>query len=455
MESITKTLGTGSGIDTTALVTALVDAQFAAKNASIEQRQETLTSQLSLIAQLKSGISGFSTALSQLVSGGTLTTQATSSNSGIVRATSLNGASITGLNNSVEVRQIASAQVAFSDPVADASAAVGEGVLSIQVGTGAAVDITIDSSNASLTGIRNAINTAGAGITASIVSDSQGARLVLKGATGEASAFTMSVTEDPAVPGLSALAVNDGTTGMQFGTRAADAIVAVDGVAVRRTSNNITDLIPGVRLDLVSASTGTQVAIGASPQTDALRQAVNDVVTTYNDLYALLTEATDPIAGPLRADPGARSMMQELRNLTLRQLTPADGNAPRTLAELGVATGRDGTLSVNSATLNRVLTSYPETVGRMFAAGSGGLSGALFAISTAATSRSTGLGASEQRYTRLQSALADEQVRATEQAEAARTRMTRQFASMDARVAAYKSTQSFLTQQIDAWNAQR
>jgi flagellar hook-associated protein 2 len=470
VESITKTLGTGSGIDTTALVNSLIEAQFAAKNAQLEQRQETLTAQLSTVAQLKSGISGFSTALSQLVSGGTLTTQATSSNTNIVRATSLNGAQITTLNADVEVRQLAAAQVAYANPIADPTAAIGTGVLTLQFGTAtvsgtsmtgftagaaAAVDITIDASNNSLTGIRDAINAAKAGVTASIVSDSDGARLVLTGTSGAAQAFTLGVTEDAAAPGLSALAIGVGSSGTSIGTAAADAIVAVDGVAVRRTSNSVADLIPGVRLDLVAASTGTAVKIGASPQTDNLRQAVNDVVNTYNELYAMLREATDPISGPLRADPGARSMMQAMRELTLRQLIPADGNAPRTLAELGVATARDGTLSVNSTQLNRALTNYPDAVGRMFAAGSGGLSGALFAISTAATNRTTGLGASEQRYTRLQSALTDQQAKAAEQAEAARTRMTRQFAGMDARVAAYKSTQNFLTQQIDAWNAQR
>ncbi|MDG5488311.1 flagellar filament capping protein FliD [Sphingomonas sp. BGYR3] len=470
VESITKTLGTGSGIDTTALVNSLVEAQFAAKNAQLEQRQETLTTQLSTVSQLKSGISGFSTALSQLVSGGTLTTQATSSNTSIVRATSLNGAQITSLNADVEVRQLAAAQVAYANPVTDPAAAIGTGVLSLQFGTAtvsgttmtgftagasAAIDITIDETNNSLTGIRDAINAAKAGVTASIVSDSDGARLVLKGTSGAAQAFRLTATEDEAAPGLSALAIGVGSTGTKIGTAAADAIVAVDGVAVRRTTNSISDLIPGVRLDLVAASTGTTIKIGASQPTDNLRQAVNDVVTTYNELYTALREATDPISGPLRADPGARSMMQAMRELSLRQLIPADGNAPRTLAELGVATARDGSLSVNSAQLNRALTSYPEAVGRMFAAGTGGLSGALFAISTAATSRSTGLGASEQRYNRQQSDLTDQQAKATEQAEAARTRMTRQFASMDARVAAYKSTQNFLTQQIEAWNAQR
>ncbi len=84
VESITKTLGSGSGIDLKALVASLVDAQYAAKTAQITAKADTLTAQISGVAKLKSAITGFDSALKSLVKGGTLATQPTSSNVGVL-----------------------------------------------------------------------------------------------------------------------------------------------------------------------------------------------------------------------------------------------------------------------------------------------------------------------------------------------------------------------------------
>lgn len=465
--NILTTLNAGSGIDTATLVSTLVTAQFDAQNQTLTHQQDTLTSQLTDVSNLKSAISGFSTALSQLVTGGTLSTAATSSNSTIVKATTLSGASIANLSANVEVRQLAAAQTAYSDGVTDQSAAVGQGTLTLTfgkatvsngamtgftAGSASSIDITIDSSNSSLTGIRDAINAAKAGVTASIVKDNDQYRLVLKGQSGEAQAFTLSATEDSGAPGLSALNVGVGATGTQIGNVAADAIVAVDGVPVHRSTNAVSDLIPGVRLDLLSASVGTNVAIGSTPQIDALRQAVNDVVTTYNQVYATVKAAVDPVNGSLRSDTAAKNLLESLRQLSLTPLSTATDGSPKTLAELGVATGRDGTLSLNSSQLNTALTNYPDAIANIFSAGQG-LSSALYDISSAATSTKTGLGLSETTYKAKQSDLSVQQDKLSSQEDDARTRLTLQFTTMNSRVAAYKSTQSFLTQQIAAWNS--
>ena len=465
--SILNTLNAGSGIDTAALVSTLVTAQFDAQNRSLTNQQDKLTTQLTDVSNLKSAVTGFSTALSQLVTGGTLSTAATSSNSTIVKATTLSGASIANLSANVEVRQLAASQTAYSDGVTDQTAAVGQGTLTLTMGTATvsdgamtgftagsatAIDITIDSSNSSLTGIRDAINAAKAGVTASIVKDNDKYRLVLKGQSGAAQAFTLSVAEDSNAPGLSALAVGVGQTGTHIGNAAADAVVAVDGVPVHRATNSVSDLIPGVRLDLLSASPGTNVAIGSTPQIDALRQAVNDVVTTYNQVYATVKAAVDPATGSLRTDSAAKNLLESLRQLTLTSLSSATDGSPTTLAQLGVATARDGTLSVNASQLSTALTNYPDAIANIFSAGQG-LSSALFNISSAATSSKTGLGLSETTYKSKQSDLTTQQDRLTTQEDDARKRFTLQFSSMDAAVASYKATQSFLTAQIAAWNS--
>ncbi|UUL82249.1 flagellar filament capping protein FliD [Sphingomonas qomolangmaensis] len=465
IESIAKTLGTGSGIDIGELVGGLVDAQFANKTATLDRRDTALAAQISAAADLKNAISGFSSALAALARNGSLSTQPTTSDSSVLKASTLSGATPGAIDATIEVRQIASAQASNSAPRADRTAAIGTGTLTLtfgsatvvdgemtvfNVGPGTPIDIAIDAANSSLDGIAAAINAKGAGITASILSDSAGSRLILKGATGDSQAFTL--TAD--TPALAALDVGVGKTGTTIGTTAQDAIVAVDGVTLRRASNSISNIIEGVRLDLVSAKPGTSVRLGTQAPTAGLTQAVEDFVATFNELQNILRTATDPMGGALRSDSAASALQRSLRQLITAPLTTGGAaGSPSTLAQIGVGTQRDGSLQVDAAVLARAMASDPAAIEAMFASGSG-LPAALSAVATAATSRTTGLGASEARYTAQQGDLADERLDIAEASEQLRTRMTQQFASMDAKVAAYKSQQDFLTQQIDAWNSQ-
>lgn len=472
VESITKTLGGGSGIDTTALVQQLVDAQFENRNAALKKREETLTAQISAAATHKSNITSFASALSSLSRGGSLATQPTSSNTGIVNVSRLSGANLTSLNARIEVRQLAAAQTAHAAPVADKAAPVGQGTLTLAFGTatvangamtgfaagaGTPVDIAIGPANSSLEGIAAAINAANAGVTASVLTDADGSRLVVKGATGADRAFTLTATETPGQEGLAALNIGVGASGTTIGSAATDALVAIDGVQLKRDSNTISDLIPGVKLDLMSAQPGTIVSIGKTLPTSSLTQAVQDFIATYNELYTALRTDLDPVTGSLRTDLAARELKRQLQQLTL---APIAGGALTNLAEIGVKTNRDGTLMLDNALLTKALVNHPEAVEAMFAEPNGsattanGLSAALNAISSAAASTTRGLGASEAGYTKAKADLDEDKAEVLAKTEQVRTRMTRQFASMDAKVAAYKSTMSFLEGQIDAWNKQ-
>ena len=475
VESITKTLGGGSGIDTTALVQQLVDAQFENRNAALKKREETLTAQISAATLHKSNITTFATALSTLSRSGNLATQPTSSNTAILNVSRIAGANLSALSAQVEIRQLAAAQSASATPVADKTAAVGRGTLTLTFGTaavdngamtgftagsGTPVDIVIGESSSSLEGIAAAINAANAGVIASILTDAAGSRLVVKGGTGEARAFTLTAAETAGHEGLAALNIGIGATGTTIGSAAADAIVAIDGVALRRESNSISDLVPGVKLDLASAQPGTVVNIGKTLPTNSLMQAVQDFVETYNEVYTALRTDLDPVTGALRQDIAAKNLKRQLQQLTLNPLTSGSSDVPTTLAQIGVKTNRDGTLALDSAVLTKALVNHPGQIEKMFAqpAGSGttnnGLSAVLDSISAAAASTVRGLGASEINYTKAKIDVVDDKTEAVRKSEALRTRMTRQFASMDARVAAYKSTQTFLEGQIDAWNKQ-
>ena len=112
VSSIAATLGSGSGIDTVSLVKSLVEAQFAAKTAQYQQRDDVLSAQISGVSALKSAISGFSSALSSLVRGGSLATSPTSGNSAVAKVTAMPGATVSNLSATLEVMQLAKPQSA-------------------------------------------------------------------------------------------------------------------------------------------------------------------------------------------------------------------------------------------------------------------------------------------------------------------------------------------------------
>lgn len=466
VDSIVNALGAGSGIDITSLVSQLVDSQFAAKSQSINRQNQTVSAQISGVATLKSSITDFATGLKSLTTGGLLTTAPTSSNTGIVKASALAGAKLSGLATTLEVRQLAQAQSVASAAVASRAAALGTGTLTLTFGSGsvgdgsfvagsaAPVDIAVTTGNDSLDAIAAKINAAAAGVTASVVTDSNGARLALKSKTGADQAFTLTATEDAGAPGLAALEIVTGKAGAVFGTVAQDAIVAVDGIALARSSNLISDLVSGVKLDLVSAAPGTSVALGSTAPTEQLRSSVNDLVAAFNSLQTVVKQQTDAKTGPLHDDVSARGLQQSLRRFTLTQLAPSSvTGAPRTLADIGVSTNRDGSLSVNANQLTAALTNFPDAVEALFQDGTGATNGGIAAAFQAIADQAIpptanakyGLTASQDRYAKTQSTLSDALDKANAEKEAVRTRLTKQFSGSDARVAAYKSTQTFLT----------
>lgn len=124
VESIAKTLGTGSGIDITALVQSLVDNSFANKNQALTSKGTALTTQISTVGTIKSNITDFASALASLTSSGSLATQPTSSNTGILGITRLSGADLAGLSATMEVRQLAQGQVSSSPSFSGGSGSV-------------------------------------------------------------------------------------------------------------------------------------------------------------------------------------------------------------------------------------------------------------------------------------------------------------------------------------------
>jgi len=474
-QSLLTSLNAGSGIDTASLVPSLVEAQFAAKTAQLTAKSNTITTQISGLSALKSAISGFASAYSALVKGGTLTSQPTSSNAAL-GVSALAGAKVAGLSSTISVNQLAGAQTIRTTATGvDRTDKVGTGKFTLQFGTASYVESTVDDrkrtdikgftpagqaveisvDGADLDGVAAAINAKGAGITASVVTDANGdAFLSIKGPTGASQAFTLTATED-SDPGLAAYNIGPGATNTSVTATAQNARLTVDGIAVERASNTINNLVPGVKLQLNTVS-DKPVTLGSTTPTAALSQAMSDIVETYNEVLSTLTEQTNPMTGVLRGDTAAQSLLRSLKTLTLTPLsTGATAGAPTTLAQIGVATNRDGTLRLDSAALSSALLTNAGAIETMLngsADGKAGLGAVLASFAAAATSTTTGLGASQTRYTAAQSAILDAKAKIADQSDAMTTRLTQQFSSMNSRVSSYKSIQTFLTNQIAAWN---
>jgi flagellar hook-associated protein 2 len=369
----------GASIDTGSLVTSLTAAQKTSTETPITTAQTANTAQISSVASISSDLTAFSTSLNTLVSGGTLQTQPASSATGVLTVSAVAGTAIGSLTSTINVAQIAKAQSVKSVSYPTAQA-FDTGTLSFSVGGAAPISVNVSSDNNTLAGIAQSINAAGAGVTASVISGSDGnSTLVLKGTTGAAQSFSVtgtdstdsSVTQPSGGTSLSALSFDPtataGASATMISTQVAqDAQLTVDGVTVNRSTNSFSDVVPGVQINLVG--TGS-TSLTSTPATAAITEAVNDFVSAYNSLLSELNTATAAAtstsdAGPLRGNAAIRQLQSQLTKMTT---TPLNSSGTiRTLAELGVQTAQDGTISVDATQLSTMLTSYPNDVEQMF-----------------------------------------------------------------------------------------
>jgi len=454
VSSIANSLGFGSGIDTVQIVTDLANASRQPKidrmNALTQQNQ----ARISAVAQARSDLEGFADSLSQMVEDGTLRSTPTVSDESVLSATARAGLQANSFAATIEVTQLARAQTAYSGVVADREAAIGQGTMTLSVG-GSDYTITIDNTNDSLNGLADAINASDSGVTASVIADQGGYRLIVKGQTGEANGFTLAA-DAGADPGLSAFTYGSGGS-MTLGQAATDAKFTIDGVAFSRATNIVDDVVPGMSLTLKKAAPGQPVDIGASRPLDMIRQTVNDFVAVYNQLKESLSSASS-MAGSAMS---LRQLESTLSGLVGKTLT-SDPNINK-LTDIGIYTTKDGVLAVDSDKLEKALAADAGAVEALFnprrdathtEATDPGIAFTLDAIRDAAVGTDGVLTRVEESLDAKSEALADQLEKIEEREETYRARLEKQFGGLDAKLAAFKATQSYLEQQIEIWNNQ-
>jgi len=451
--SIATSLGVGSGIDTVRLVEDLAAASRDPKVAQLDSRANANKAKISVVAQARSDLENFSTTFADLVAGGTLQSQPSVSDATALSAVAAPGVRAGNLSAEISVQQLAKSQTVYSAYLASATATVGQGNMTLSVGA-QNYTITIDATNDSLTGLAAAINATASGVTANILSDSNGARIVLKGQTGAAGSFTLAPVTggDPA---LDRFAYPGTGTGLTLAQAAQDAAFTVDGIAYTRTTNSFTDVFPGITLTLKKAAPGVPIAVTSARPTEILRQTLGDFVSVYNTLKRDIVAARSSTGG----DQALRTLETQVTALISNTVT-SDPEI-NSLTDIGVFTNRDGTISVDTAKFEAALAAKPDAVEALFsptrdathdATTDPGLSGSLKSLKDAATASGGSLASLKSRLDKEGQLIADARTRMEAREVAYKNRLTRQFSGMDARVAALKATQSYLTQQIKLWS---
>jgi len=336
-------------------VQALLDSAMAAAEAPLnllEQQQSGVQTQSSTLQSIENDINTLSTAVSSLsdTSGGVSALQATSSNSSVLTATA--DSTATAQNHSITVNSLATTSTYYTDPVASSSTAIGEGSFTLAVGSGAPTTITVDDTNDTLDGLAASINNLNLGVTATVVNDATGARLAI-------------VSNNTGASNNIAIAGN--TTGLTFNdaVAGANASVVVDGIPISSASNSISGVIPGVTLNLTSADPDSTVNVTVAPDESTAESAINSFVsawnTVVNDINAQFAVSSDGSgAQPLESDSTLRDVQSQL--LSAITYSIGGNNGFVNLASIGLNLNDDGTISVDSTTLDNALSSNSASV---------------------------------------------------------------------------------------------
>lgn len=391
MATVAATSATTPSIDVAGIVSQLI-ALESQPLTTLNRQISSYQSKISAVGSIQSALSSFQTAVQSLSSTTFQSFTATSSDPTALSATASTTAAAGSY--SLNISQLAQAQslVAAGQVVATApigsgasttltfdSGTISGGTLAGGTYTGATFTgngstsktVTINSSNNSLQGIRDAINAANVGVTATIVNDGSATpyRLVLTSSTtGLANSMKISVAGDATLSSL--LSYNPaGTQNLSQTATAQDASLTVNGIAITKSSNTITDAIPGVTLNL-SKTTASPVTLAVGQDNAAVTTAVDNFVQAYNKVHSTISnltsyDAATNTAGLLQGNI-ILSLMQNNMATTLR--SNIGTGAISNLTQIGVGFQKDGSLAVDKTKLNAALTSNFQGVANLFLA---------------------------------------------------------------------------------------
>ncbi len=357
--------------------------------AALDTKEAKYQTQLTAYGSLKGALSSFQSAVTALSNPEKFSAVNVSvADTTVATATALSAAAAGSY--AIEVQALAQAHKLKSAAIATTSTTIGTGTLTIQFGTysggsftlnpdKAAQTITVDASKSSLAGVRDAINSANAGVSASIINDGTGNRLVITAKdSGVANALKITVSDNDLThtdnAGLSQLAYDAATGGVMNLTQtvaAQNATLVIDGITISKPSNVISDAIEGVTLNLLKVNTPGATTLSVSRDTAGVQASVQSFVKAYNDLNKTITDlskydAATKKSSTLTGDAALRSIQAQLRGVFNTRLPIADGGLS-TLADVGITFQKDGTLKLDSGKLGAALNDPTKNVASLFA----------------------------------------------------------------------------------------
>ena len=372
------------GLDVTAAVNSAVTAAEGPENIW-DAEITTLQSQTSDLTNIQTATTNLDNDMQSLnsLTGPLAASTVASSNNNLVTATAAPGTAAG--NTTVVINNLASTGSFTSTTVASSTTALPAESFTITNGSGTAATITTGSGVNTLTDLEAAVNNAGLGVTASIITDATGSRLAITSNTsGAAGNFT---------------ATSTGTT-FSFATAVTgtNASLVVNGINISSATNTVTGAVPGLTLNLLSApSPATSVSLTVAPDASAASAAINQFVTDYNTAISdLNSEFSDTGSGQgsLAEDPTVQNLQNILEQAVGYTATPATGNSTTTvpnLTSLGISVNADGTITLDNTTLNNAIQNNFGDVQNFFQGTSlNGFAGALDTQLTSFTSPSDG-----------------------------------------------------------------
>ncbi|MBB4843562.1 flagellar hook-associated protein 2 [Paucibacter oligotrophus] len=378
-----SSIGAGSGLPVEEIIAKLMSIERQPV-VDLQTKATSLQAKLSSYGKLQSNISALKDAATKLNDPNTWGANLSSSSDASSVSAATNQASVAG-TYAVSVSKLAAAQTITGGYIPSTATTIGQGSLTIELGAWnadntaftptagkSAVTINIGAGEDSLTAARDKINAAGAGVVASVVSDAQGSRLVLRSAnTGASNAFRVSANETApgpgGGPGLSSLAYDpsNGITTAKVAQYAQSAVGKINGIDVVSESNTVSNVIDGLTVNF-NKTTSSDVSISVGPDKDAIKKAINDFATAYNSLASFMKDQTKytpksgttaASSGPLQGDSTAIALQGQLR--TLASSSSTLGGSLARFADIGLDPQADGTLKVNAAKLDGAIGNLP------------------------------------------------------------------------------------------------
>lgn len=475
-QAVFTDLGAGSGLDLQSIVTSLINAEQQPIQANLDYKSSQIQTNISAYGTLQSTLASFQTAFDKLKNNSFFNSQtASSSDTSLFTATSDNTAAIA--NYHIDVTAMAKAsKIVSQGNFADANAVVGSGTLTIGFVGGKSFSVAV-AANDSLTTIRDNINSSSGntGVTASLITVDAGlgngstvTQLMLtSNNTGKANQLTVSANDNDGnntdnnglsqlnFDGANPLAV---TNHMKQVNAAQDAQIAVDGMTAYSSSNTISNIIPGITLNLLKDSGGgapLSAALMVTTDKSAINGEVQALVASYNATIGIINKLTsyDPstqIAGALNGDSTVASIKQQMRETIFSTVSGAK-NGLNSMALLGITANNDGTISLDNSKLNNAISSNYQDLTNLFS-GSTGIATRMNSLLTSSLGSSGSIKLRQNSFQKQLNDISTQEDQLNKRMSVEKASLQAQYAALDTLISQMNSTSSYLTQMFNSTN---